>query len=100
MPIPVCGFGRTHFSKCFKDISSYGHCALKKETYYGLKLHALVTLEDFVTNLVLTAANVDDREVMWELADQFNINQVLARSLTGLISRINSKLLGTTFHIS
>lgn len=160
MPIPVCGFGRAHFSKCFKDISSYGHCASKKETYYGLKLHALVTLEGFVTNVVLTAANVDDREVMWELAphthktvilgdkgyigdnlanslaeeenitllalkrnnsknpypkdlrnwiskhrrriettfsqlaDQFNINQVLARSLTGLVSRINSKLLG------
>ena len=33
MPIPVCGFGRAHFSKRFRDISSYGYCASKKETY-------------------------------------------------------------------
>lgn len=67
MPIPVCGFGRAHFSKRFKDISSYGYCASKKETYYGLKLHAAVTLDGYITNIELTAANVDDREILWEL---------------------------------
>lgn len=67
MPIPVCGFGRAHFSKRFKDISSYGYCASKKETYYGLKLHAAVTLDGYITDIELTAANVDDREILWEL---------------------------------
>lgn len=67
MPIPVCGFGRAHFSKRFKEISSYSYCASKKETYYGLKLHALVTLEGFITNVELTPAHVDDRTALWEL---------------------------------
>ena len=53
MPIHICGFGRAHFSKQFKDISSYGYCAYKKETYYGLKLHATVTLEGYITNIEL-----------------------------------------------
>lgn len=67
MPIHVCGFGRAHFSKRFKDIATYGYCASKKETYYGLKLHAAVTLDGYITNIELTAANVDDREILWEL---------------------------------
>ena len=67
MPIPVCGFGRAHFCKRFKDISSYGYCASKKETYYGLKLHAAVTLEGYITDIEITAANVDDRAILWEM---------------------------------
>ena len=67
MPIHVCGFGRAHFCKRFKDISSYGYCASKKETYYGLKLHAAVTLEGYITDIEITAANVDDRAILWEM---------------------------------
>ena len=67
MPIPVCGFGRAHFGKRFRDISSYGYCASKKERYYGLKLHAAVTLDGYIADIELTAANVDDRAILWEL---------------------------------
>lgn len=42
---------RAHFSKRFRDISSYGYCASKKETYYGLKLHAAVNLEGYLADL-------------------------------------------------
>lgn len=35
MPIPVCKFARSYFSKLFKDISTYSYCASKKETYFG-----------------------------------------------------------------
>ena len=64
MPIPVCGFGRAHFSKRFKDISSYGYYAFKKVTYYGLKLHVAAILDGYITNIELTAANMDDREIL------------------------------------
>lgn len=67
MPSSACGFGRAHFSKRFKDIMTYGYCASKKETYYRLKLHAVVTLDGYITDIELTAANVDDREILWEL---------------------------------
>ena len=78
MPIPVCGFGRAHFGKRLRDISSYGYCASKKESYYGLKLHALVTLDGYITDIELTAANVDDREVLWELLPKKYQPMVLA----------------------
>lgn len=70
MPIPVCEFGRAHFVKCFKDLASYGYCASKKKTYFGFKLHALVTLEGFITKIVLTPAHIDDREALWEISPQ------------------------------
>ena len=52
MPIPVCEFGRAHFSKCFKGEASYGVCPL--------------------TDYVITPANVDDRNAVWDLCDKYN----------------------------
>lgn len=69
MPIPVCKFARAYFSKCFKDISSYGYCASKKETYFGLKLHALVTVNGFVFDFLLTSAGIYDRAAVFELIE-------------------------------
>lgn len=78
MPIPVCKFGRAYFSKLFKDISTYGYCASKKETYFGLKLHALVTTNGFITNFILTAANVDDRDAVFDLIELNDCIKILA----------------------
>ena len=39
----------------------------KKATYYGLKLHAAVNLDGYLVDFELTAANVDDRTILWEL---------------------------------
>lgn len=69
MPVPVCKFARAYFSKCFKDIASYGYCASKKETYFGLKLHALVTVDGFVSDFFLTSAGIDDRAAVFELTE-------------------------------
>ncbi len=41
--------------------------SMPQTTYYGLKLHAIVTLDGYITDIELTAANVDDREILWEL---------------------------------
>lgn len=77
IPIPVCKFARAYFSKCFKDISEYGYCASKKETYYGVKLHAIVTLEGCLTDFFLTPANVDDREAAFEVFSKSSHKTVL-----------------------
>lgn len=71
MPIPVCEFGRAKFTKSFKGIASYGYCASKKETFFGFKLHALCTQNGFISDFVLTRANVDDREAVWDLVNQY-----------------------------
>lgn len=72
MPIPVCEFGRAHFSKCFKGEASYGICASKKETYFGFKFHAFTTVDGFLTDYVITPANIDDRNAVWDLCDKYN----------------------------
>ena len=71
MPIPVCEFWKDHFSKCFKCEASYGRCASKKETYFGFKFHALTTVDGFLTDYVITPANIDDRNAVWDLCDKY-----------------------------
>ncbi|AKL96103.1 transposase IS4 family protein [Clostridium aceticum] len=61
IPIPVCKFGRARFHKSFKVDSAYGYCASKKETYYGFKLHAITTIEGFITNFILTPVSICPR---------------------------------------
>ena len=41
----------------------------KKETYYGYKVHALITLEGYITSFEITPASTDDREGLRDLAD-------------------------------
>ena len=72
MPIPVCEFGRAHFSKCFKGEASYGRCRSKKETYFGFKFHALTTVYGFLTDYFITPANIDDRNAVWGLCYKYN----------------------------
>ena len=71
MPIPVCEFGRAHFSKCFKGEASYGRCPSKKQTYFGFKFHALTTVDGFLTDYVITPANIDDRNAVWDLCEKY-----------------------------
>ena len=67
MPISVYAFGRDYFSKCFKGKASYGRCVSKKETYFGFKFHILTTVDGFLTDYVITQANIDDRNAVWDL---------------------------------
>jgi len=73
LPLQVCEFGRAHFCRLFAcHGASYGVCPSKKLTYYGYKVHALCTPNGVVTDFLLTSANVDDRDAIWELVEQYN----------------------------
>ena len=50
----------------------------KKETYFGLKLHALVTTNSFITDFLLTASNIDDRDAVFELLQTNAFIKILA----------------------
>ncbi len=68
-PRPVCKFGRTRYCRSFRtDGANYGRCPSKKETYFGFKVHAMVTLGDYITAFEVTPASVDDREGLRDLA--------------------------------
>lgn len=62
-PLAVCKFGRARFCHAFRGYGAdYGKCPSKKETYFGYKVHAMITLEGFLTAFEITPASTDDRE--------------------------------------
>ena len=48
-------------SEPFGQIASVGHCASKKQSYYGFKLQLLCDLRGIPTYGIVTSANLDDR---------------------------------------
>lgn len=42
--------------------------SFKKETYFSFRVHALITLEGFITSFEITPASTDDREGLRDLA--------------------------------
>lgn len=69
-PLAVCKFGRARYCRSFRGYGAdYGKCPSKKETYFGYKVHALITLEGYITAFEVTAASVDDREGLRDLVE-------------------------------
>lgn len=86
-PITVNKFGRAHFGKRLRDISSYGYCASKKEKYYGMKAHVIVDLNGNPIDYLLTKANIDDRDATYELAEINEIEKLIGdKGYVGTIS--------------
>lgn len=83
-------FGRAYFGKRLRDISSYGYCASKKETYYGMKVHVITDLYGAPIDYVLTKANVDDRDVLFELSNLVNIDVLFGDN--GYVRNIGEEL--------
>ena len=76
-PLPVCKFGRAHYCHSFHtEGANYGRCPSKKETYFGFKVHALITLEGYISAFEITPASVDDREGLRDFAEN-HLNLVI-----------------------
>ena len=73
-PLTVCKFGRAFFGKLFRGLATYGYCASKKEHYYGFKVHVIIDLDGNPYDYVLTPANVDDRDAVFELSELIDID--------------------------
>ena len=52
--------------------------SFQKETYYGYKVHALITLEGYIASFEITPASPDDREGLRDLADHWSNVTILA----------------------
>lgn len=69
-PLAVCKFGRARYCRSFRtDGANYGRCPSKKETYYGFKVHALITIDRYITAFEITPASIDDREGLRDFAE-------------------------------
>ena len=69
-PLAVCKFGRARYCRSFRGYGAdYGKCPSKKETYFGYKVHAMITLEGYITAFEITSASIDDREGLRDLVE-------------------------------
>lgn len=69
-PLEVCKFGRARYCHSFRGYGAdYGVCPSKKQTYFGYKVHVLMTLEGFITEFMITSASVDDRRGLRDLME-------------------------------
>ena len=69
-PLAVCKFGRARYCHSFRGYGAdYGKCPSKKETYFGYKVHALITLEGYITAFEITPASTDDRDGLRDLVE-------------------------------
>lgn len=78
-PLSVCKFGRARYCRAFRGQGAdYGRCPSKKETYFGYKVHALITLGGYITSFGVTPASVDNRDGLRDLAGGLGDAVVLA----------------------
>lgn len=80
MPIPVCVYARAsrnlRFTTDFQvdNDTLYGHCASKKEDYYGFKLHLLVTTQGIPAHYVLAPSAHHDVVLGSEVLESYRNN--------------------------
>jgi hypothetical protein len=68
-PIPVCRPCRGNRCRIFRGEAAWGYCATKKEHFYGLRGHLVIDLVGMAVAFTVTAANVDERDVVPNLYD-------------------------------
>lgn len=63
-PLAVCKFGRARYCSAFRSYGAdYEKYPSKKETYFDYKVHALITLEAYITDITNDADVADDVRV-------------------------------------
>ena len=68
-PIPVCHIKRYKQSKTeLRCHGATGYCAAKDEHYFGFKGHILITQHGCAVAYELAAANIDERDIVPEIA--------------------------------
>lgn len=74
LPVPVVRFHLAPQRSRDWDAygASFGQCASKKETFFGYRLHLVVTLGGVILDFALTAANGDEREVAEDLLPRWS----------------------------
>ncbi len=89
-PLIINKFGRAFFGKKLREYSSYGYCASKKEKYYGMKVHVITDLYGNPIDYLLTKANIDDRDALYELSDMVNIDTLFGDK--GYVGKVSEEL--------
>jgi len=67
LPIDACQFARATFCRRFAGQADYGHCHLRKRTFYGFRLHLRTSRDGVILGYQLASARVGEKAVLPEL---------------------------------
>lgn len=69
-PLVVRKFESERYCHSFRGRGAdYRKCSLKKETYLGYKVHAMITLEAYITIFEILSASTDNREGLRDIVE-------------------------------
>ena len=71
--------------------AALGHCAAKKETFYGYRLVVMTTLDGVITDWELIPGNADEREAAWDLLYEYR--DLLSLGDKGFLDQLRQELL-------
>jgi hypothetical protein len=84
LPMPICHIKRYKRScNQLRSVGAVGYCAAKDDKYFGFKGHVLVTQQGAIKLFEIAPANIDERDILLELSDQFNGNVIADKGLLG-----------------
>ena len=67
LPLPVCQFARAYRCRRFKGRGDFGHDTLLRQTFYGFRVHALVSWPGVIVSFAVAPASVHETTVVPEL---------------------------------
>jgi len=76
-PLHTATTSRGWQAKRLQSESCYGYCATKKEYYYGMKFHLVVSLNGFVQDYTITNAKEDDRVALLEIGKRLTFDSLI-----------------------
>jgi hypothetical protein len=68
VPMPLCHKARAYRCRTLDGVAAWGFCAAKDEHDWGLRGHVVVAITGTISAFVLTPANVDERQSLWDIA--------------------------------
>ena len=77
MPLPVCKSARASRNKKVKGTIYYGHCAAKKEKFFGFRLHLIVDPDGIPVSFVVYPASYHDIRPMYEITYRVPKNSII-----------------------
>jgi hypothetical protein len=81
-------YGKTHL---MLPEAALGHCAAKKETFYGYRLVVMTTPDGVITDWELIPGNADEREAAWDLLYEYR--NLLGLGDKGFLERLRQQVL-------
>ncbi|HET8657071.1 MAG TPA: IS982 family transposase, partial [Longimicrobiaceae bacterium] len=69
LPVPVCRFARATFCRRLRDVSSYGHDSVARQTFFGMRAHVRISWPGVISAFDLTPANVSDPAMAPEILE-------------------------------